>query len=134
MDFSNLDNENIMMYAMRHYDNPTAHGIKEFEEDFERFKYVKRLLKRYVSRGVIKERLVLNHIIILYNVFGEATTRILFFKLDPTLYPSLKTFLLFLNFMPDIVQGINGKNIRTSEIMPDYGIVQRLREARANTI
>jgi hypothetical protein len=129
MDFANLTNDNVLLYAIRAYDNPSAHGSKEFEEDFERFKYVKRLLKRYVKKGVIKERLVLNHITILYNVFGLASTRILFLKMEPELYPALKTFLIAISFMPDLVTGINGKTIRSSDIMPDPVLVSLIRNS-----
>lgn len=128
MDFSNITNDNVLLYAIRAYDNPSAHGAKEFEEDFERFKYVKRLLKRYVKKGVIKERLVLNHIMILYNVFGLAATRILFLKMEPELYPALKTFLISINFMPNLITGINGKMIRSSDIMPDSVLVDLMRD------
>lgn len=127
VDFSNLTNENVLLFAIRAYDNPSSHGSREFEEDFERFKYVKRLLKRYVKKGNIKERLVLNHVTILYNVFGLAATRILFLKMEPDLYPALKTFLIAINFMPDIVPGINGKTIRSSDIMPDPVLVNLIR-------
>lgn len=129
MDFSNLTGENVLLYAMRYYNNPSAHTTKEFEEDFERFKYVKRLLKRYAKKGTIKDRLVLNHITILFNVFGKAATRILFLKMEPDLYPALKTFLLTISFMPDIVQGINGKDIRSSDIMPDAKLVNVIRDS-----
>jgi len=129
MDFANLTNDNVLLYAIRHYDNPSAQGSKEFEEDFERFKYVKRLLKRYVKKGVIKERLVLNHVTILYNVFGLAATRIMFLKMEPDLYPALKTFLLAISFMPDVVTGINGANIRSSDIMPDAVLVGLIRQS-----
>lgn len=129
MDFSNLNNDNVLLYAIRAYDNPSAHGKKEFEEDYERFKYVKRLLKRYVKKGVIKERLVLNHITILYNVFGVAATRILFLKMEPDLYPALKTFLIAISFMPDQVLGIQGKTIRSSDIMPDSVLVNLIRQS-----
>src|SRR4051812_15548796 len=115
MDFSNLDNDNILLYAMKHYDNPACHGMHEFNEDFDRIKYVKRLFKRYQTKEVLKERLILNHIIIVYNVFGiEPGTRILFFRLEEELWPILKTFLVFLNYMPDVVYGIEGKNIVSS--------------------
>lgn len=134
MDFANLSNDNVTLYAMRHYDNPSATGAKEFEEDFERFKYVKRLLKRYVKKGAIKERLVLNHITILYNVFGLAATRILFLKMEPELYPALKTFLLAISFMPDTVTGINSKTIRSSDIMPDAILVKLIRESTRNVV
>jgi hypothetical protein len=128
MDFSNLTNDNILLYAMRNYDNPACHGLNEFTEDFDRIKYVKRLFKRYHSKKVLKDRLILNHIIIFYNVFGaEAGTRILFFRLEEELWPILKTFLVFLNLLPDVVYGVDGKDILTPHITMDFTLVEHLR-------
>jgi len=129
MDFSNLDNDNIIMYAMKHYDNPASHSVLEFNEDLDRIKYVKRLFKRYVTKTVLKERLILNHIITVYNVFGpDAATRILFFRLEEELWPTLKTCLIFLNFMPDRIQGIDGRDIISSDIALDTVLIAKLRE------
>ena len=128
MEFHNLTNDNIVLYAIKFYSNPACHGVQEFNEDFDRIKYVKRLFKRYKSKGVLKERLILNHIIIVYNVFGvEAATRIFFFRLEDALWPILKTFLIFLNYQPDIVRGINGRDIRSSDIPLDHPLIDRLR-------
>lgn len=102
--------------------------MSEFEEDIKRIKYVKRLIKKYVVTGDLKERLILNHIIILSNVFGiEATVRMLFLKLDKKHYPILKTFLLFLNHMPSVVYGIEGKNISNADITVDILVGNKLR-------
>jgi hypothetical protein len=128
MIFPQLTNENILLYAMKHYNNPAAQGIHEFAEDFDRIKYVKRLFKRYQLKTVLKERLILNHIIIVYNVFGpDAATRIFFFRLEPDLWPILKTFLVFLNFMPDRIYGIDGKDIVSSDITLDLQLIEKLR-------
>lgn len=128
MDFTQLTDDNIIMYAMKCYDNPACRGIGEFTEDFDRIKYVKRLFKRYQQKGVLKERLILNHIIIVYNVFGvEAATRILFFRLEPDLWYILKTFLVFLDYMPDRIRGIKGKDIFASNIGLDQKLIDKLR-------
>ena len=86
------------MYAIKNYDNPQCEGEKEFEDDLKRFKYIKRLLRRYYDTGVLKERLLLNHLIVLNNVFSaEAATTLLLYKIQPTYWPALKSFLIFLN-------------------------------------
>ena len=129
MDFTTLTNENIALYAIKHYDNPASKGIHEFTEDYDRVKYLKRLFKRYQTKGVLKERLILNHIIIVYNVFGvEAGTRILYFRLEKDLWSILKTFLIFLQNQPDIVYGIDGVDIRSSDIALDTALIERLRQ------
>ena len=102
MEFSLLDDTNYIMYAMKHYENPQCVGIEEFHEDLNRTKYLKRLFRKYNSSGVLRERLILNHIIIFYNVFGiDAATRLLFFRIESDLHPLLKTFLVFLNYLPE---------------------------------
>ena len=91
-----------MMYALLHYDNPHCKDIKEFFEDIKRIHYVRRLLKRHISDGVLKERIILNHLIIFYNVFDSvAATRILFFKVEKKYHSALKTFLIYINKMPE---------------------------------
>jgi hypothetical protein len=123
----NLIEDNFMMYAMKAYDKPNC-IMSEFEEDLKRLKYIKRLIKRYKVTGDLKERLILNHIIILSNVFGvEPTVRMLFYKIDKDDYEILKTFLTFLNFMPKIVLGVNGKNIHSSDVSVDLFVGKRLR-------
>lgn len=128
MEFTNLNNDNFILYAIKHYDNPACRGVHEFNEDLDRIKYIKRLFKRYQTKGVLKERLILNHIIVLYNVFGvEAGTRILFFRLEPDLWSILKTFLVFLSFMPERVLGIDGTDIISSNIILDTKLITVLR-------
>jgi hypothetical protein len=96
-----LSNDNFLMYAMRNYDNPGCSGMTEFMDDLKRIKYLKRLFKKYSYKKELKERLILNHIIVLNNLFGtEAITKMLFFKIDKKFWSQLKTFLVFLNFMP----------------------------------
>jgi hypothetical protein len=124
----NLNDENFMIYAMKCYDSPNC-IMSEFEEDLKRIKYIKRLIKRYKTTGELKERLILNHIIILSNVFGTRNAvRMLFFKLDEQDYQILKTFLLFLGYMPDSITGIRGKNISSHSVSVDLFVGKRLRD------
>jgi hypothetical protein len=103
--------------------------MSEFEEDLKRIKYVKRLIRRYRITGELKERLILNHIIVLANVFGtEAAVRMLFFKFDEEDYDILKTFLVFLNYMPKTVYGVKGRNIHSADIWVDLFVGKRLRD------
>jgi hypothetical protein len=125
--FDNLNDDNFMMYAIKSYNSPNC-IMSEFEDDMKRLKYIKRLIKRYRTTGELKERLILNHIIVLSNVFGtEATVRMLFYKFDPEDYSILKTFLLFLNYMPNVVIGISSKNIISGDIGIDIFVGKRLR-------
>ena len=102
VDFPKLTSENINMFAMKHYDNPTCIDEKEFLDDMKRFKYLKRLFRKYETSKDLKMRLVINHIIILANVFGvDAATTLLFFKIEKNHWPLLKTFLVFLGYMPE---------------------------------
>ena len=107
MRFNKLTNGNYMMYALLHYDNPHCKDIKEFFEDIKRIHYIRRLLKRHISDGVLKERIILNHLITFYNVFEtESATRILFFKVEKEYHPALKTFLIYINKMPEDMHNI----------------------------
>lgn len=125
--FENLTPENILMYAMKAYDKPNC-IMSEFKEDLKRFNYLKRLFQRYRKVGDIKERLVINHLIVIYNVFGvEVSTRLLFYKLSKEDYSALKTYLLFLNYMPETVKGIKGHDIHSSDIPVDMDIAEVLR-------
>lgn len=125
--FDDLNENNFLIYAMKCYNTPNC-IISEFEGDLKRLKYIKRLIKKYKATGDLKERLILNHIIVLSNVFGtEAAVRMLFYKFDKNDYHILKTFLLFLSYMPRIVIGIKGKNIVSSDITIDLKIAKRLR-------
>jgi hypothetical protein len=122
----NLTEDNFLIYAMKCYNSPHC-ILSEFDSDIKRTKYLKRLFRRYKSTKVLKERLILNHIILLNNVFGPVpTARILFYKTDERDYDILKTFLEYLDIMPDEVKGINGVNIHTSEIPLDPNIADIL--------
>ena len=126
--FDNLTDENFLIYAVKYYNSPMC-MMSEFESDIKRIKYLKRLFRRYKITKSVKERLILNHIILLNNVFGpEATARILFYKIDHRDYDVLKTFLMYLNILPDMIYGINGKNIRTGDIPLDNNIEEILRQ------
>ena len=102
VDFSELTPENINMFAMKHYDNPSCVDEAEFLDDLKRFKYLKRLFRKYDTSGELKVRLIVNHIIVLSNVLGvDATTTLLFFKIEVEHWSLLKTFLVYLHFMPE---------------------------------
>jgi len=109
MVFEKLNENNFLLFAMNHYDNPQCHSLEEFDEDLKKFLYLKKLITRYKKDGDLKDRLILNHIIVLYNVFGTQATRMLFYKIDKTYWDGLVTFLLFLGHMP--------------ETIPEYGII-----------
>lgn len=127
--FDNLTEDNFMLYVMNRYNNPQCHNAQEFYDDMCRIKYIKRLLRRYRDKNKLAERLILNHIIIFYNVFGvESATRILFFKLEEDLWKYLKTFLVFLNYMPEKIDKINGKKIISSDIPIDMKLANILRK------
>ena len=116
--YEKINASNVVMYAIRHYNNPQCEGEKEFEDDLKRFKYIKRLLRRYYDTGVLKERLLLNHLIVLNNVFSaEAATTLLLYKIQPTYWPALKSFLIFLN---TIKQG------ELEDIQPDIKVLEIL--------
>lgn len=126
--FDDLNDDNFLMFAMKAYDSPNC-IMSEFEEDLKRIKYIKRLIKRYKTTGELKERLILNHLIILSNVFGtKNSVRMLFYKTDEEDYDILKTFLLFLDYMPSIVLGIRGKNINSSDVTVNLFVGKRLRD------
>jgi hypothetical protein len=100
--YEKITPQNVVMYAIKNYDNPQCEGEKEFEDDLKRFKYIKRLLSRYYDTGVLKERLLLNHLIVLNNVFSmEAATTLLLYKIQPSHWPVLKSFLIYLNSIKD---------------------------------
>ena len=129
MKFDDLNEKNFLLYAMQHYENPQCVEVEEFNDDLKKIKYIKRLFNQYAIEGVLKERLLLNHIIVFYNVFSvEAATRILFYKLEEDVWPMLKTFLFYLNFLPDKIESINGKTILATDIPMDQGIVDSLRK------
>jgi hypothetical protein len=105
MIFNELTEDNFLLFAIKNYQNPQGVTRDDFERDLNHFKYVKRLLKKYDKSGVLRLPLIINHLIILYNVFGEATTPMLFFKVDSELWPVLKTIVVFLNKLPDYPRG-----------------------------
>ena len=127
MRFNELTNENYLMFALLHYDNPHCVDIKEYFEDVRKLKYIKRLFNRYKEDGVMKERLILNHLISFYNVFdNEAATRLLFFRVGTEYHSLLKTFLVFLNRMPDKIN----ENLYASDIQLDEKIIKLLRNIK----
>jgi hypothetical protein len=101
MFFNELNEDNFLLFAIKNYENPQAVTREDFEKDLNHFKYVKRLLKKYRNTGQLKVHLILNHFIILYNVFGEATTPMLFHKIEMDLWPAMKSFIIFLGKLPD---------------------------------
>ena len=101
MIFNELTEDNFLLFAIKNYENPQAVTKEDFDKDLNHFKYIKRLLKRYKNTGELKTHLLLNHFIILYNIFGEATTPMLFFKIEQDLWASMKTFVMFLGKLPD---------------------------------
>ena len=120
-----LNDNTYMMYAMKHYDNPQCIGMDEFQEDLNRIKYIKRLFRKYKNNDILRERLILNHIIIFYNVFGiKAATRILFYKIEEEVHDLLKTFLVYLNYLPE--DGIPEVDLITIPL--DQFVINKLRE------
>mgnify|MGYP001418271599 FL=1 len=100
--FHELNSENFLLFAIKNYENPQAVTREDFDKDLNHFKYIKRLLNRYKSTGELKTHLLLNHFIVLYNIFGEATTPMLFYKIDEQeLWSCLKTFVVFLDKLPE---------------------------------
>jgi len=128
MKFADLTEENFLMFSMREYNNMQCTDVEEFYDDLKKVKYIKRLFNIYKNDGQLKERLILNHLITWYNVFPvRAGTRILFYKIEEHFWPMLKTFLIFLDRMPDKIEMISGKEIKSTDIILDEGIVTRLR-------
>ena len=101
MIFTELTSENFLLFAIKHYENPQAVTKEDFEKDLNHFKYIKRLLKRYRNTGELKAHLLLNHFIILYNIFGEGTTAMLFYKIEEDMWDIMKTFVVFLDKLPE---------------------------------
>jgi hypothetical protein len=119
-----LNDSNFLIYAIKKYKNPQCEGMEDLEEDLKRFKYLKRLFRRYEKNGILSERLIINHLIILYNVFGTNATELLFFKTDPEHFAILKSFLVFLNRVP--LQTIG--NNPYADIPLDANILEELRK------
>lgn len=125
-----VDESNALLYAAKHYENANCFDTVEFYEDLNRFKYIKRLLNKFVESGDLKERLIINHLTIIYNVFGtEAGTRLLFLKLKDHLH-LIKPFLVLMGTCPDVVKsiGIEGKDIHTAEVQSNEHITQILKD------
>jgi hypothetical protein len=101
MRFDELNENNYILFAIKYYENPQSVTMEDFESDLKRIRYVKRLLKRYKNTGELKTHLIVNHLIILFNVFNDAAVPLLFYNLEKELWPSIKSFLLFLNRLPE---------------------------------
>jgi len=122
-----LTEKSLPVFAMRHYTNPQCSDMEEFYEDMNRIKYIKRLLGRFEKKGVLKERLILNHMIIMGNVFSpKGATRMLFFKIEEQLHSALKTFLLYLNYLPENAEEI--PEVSLKDIPVDLRILEVLRK------
>ena len=118
--YEKITSDNVIMFAIKHYDNPQCEGEKEFHDDMKRFKYIKRLLRKYKETSILKERLILNHIIILRNLFGpEACVTLLLYKIQQEYLSTLKSFLLYLNMI---------REDELSEIKEDIEIFKALKE------
>jgi len=117
--FDELNEDNFVLFASRHYDNPQCMSVEEFHHDLNRFKYLKRLLRRYTQNDDLQERLILNHIVVLYNVFGIApTNKMMFYRMEQEYWSAVKTFLIFLNYL---------REDELVDIPLDQTIVERLR-------
>ena len=127
--FDDLNEKNYVMFAMKYYDNLQCTSIEEFNEDLNKIKYVKRLFNRFLETGELRVHLIMNHLIVIYNVFeNEAATRMLFFRVEKRFYSILKPFLLFMNRLPKVVRGFDGKNIITNEIPLNEMTIKELRK------
>jgi hypothetical protein len=120
-----LTQDTFLLYAAQHYNNPSCISLHEFDGDLKRFKYIKRLLKKYKKTGNISERLVLNHLILLHNVFAEALIPMLFLKFEPEYWSEVKTFLVFLNYLPEHYQIT--KTVNEVDVPLDGKIINQLR-------
>ena len=101
MIFTELTEDNFLLFAIKNYENPQAVTKEDFDKDLNHFKYIKRLLKRYKNTGELKTHLLLNHFIVLYNIFGDAATPMLCYKIEEDLWSVMKTFVIFLNRLPE---------------------------------
>lgn len=119
-----ITESNFLLIAMHHYDNSQCTNLAEFEEDLKRFSYLKKLFARYKESDDLKERLILNHIIILFNLFGLITVELLFFKIDKLYWDALTTFLVYLNLMPEEIPHMG---INLTDIKLDNNILDKLR-------
>ena len=129
MIFDDLTDANFLMFAMKEYTNQQCTNIDEFYDDLKKIKYIKRLINRFLESGKLKEILILNHLIVFYNVFdNKAATRLLFFKIEEKYWSVLKTFLIYLSMMPETVKGIRGKDIISSDIQLNQEVIDTLRD------
>ena len=118
--FDHLNEDNFLLFAIKNYENPQAVTKEDFDKDLNHFKYIKRLLKRYKNTGVLKTHLLLNHFIVLYNIFGEAATPMLFFKIEKDLWSTMKTFIMFLGRFPEYPKS------SIHDIQPDLNCLREL--------
>lgn len=123
-----LNEENFEFFAIKHYDDPGCSGVNEFKEDMLRFKYLNRLLNKYAECGDMKENLILNHIVILYNCFDEAATNLLFYRVAEHNWSILVPFLIYINRMPSELYISSDRTIKDSDIPIDMDVVNKLRE------
>ena len=121
-----LNEDNFLIYAIKNYQNSGSLGMSDLEDDLNRFKYLKRLLNRYKKSGEMSERLVINHLIVLYNVFGQAATDMLFYKLDKEYWSELKTYLVFLQRMP--LETVVSPGIKETDIPLNNELIRILRK------
>jgi len=121
-----LNEDNFLLYAIKSYYNPGSMGISELEDDLKRFKYIKRALNRYQKLGETNERLILNHLVVLYNLFGDATTDMLFFKLEEKYWTDLKTYLVYLHRMP--LETVVSEGIHETDIPLNEELIKILRK------
>jgi hypothetical protein len=121
-----LTEDNFIVFAMNCYDNPSCQGIEEFEEDMQRFKYLRKLFNRYKQFGELRERLILNHLIVLYNIFGRNATNMLYLKLEGY-HEYLKPFIDYLNYTTDLIE-YDGKMFKSTRIKSDPLIENTLRK------
>jgi len=127
--FDDLNETNYIMFATKYYTNPQCTSVEEFNDDLNKIKYVKRLFNRFLETGELRVNLILNHLIVIYNVFeNEAATRMLFFRVEKKFYSILKPFLIFLNPLPDTVKGIDGEDLNTKIIPLNETTIKELRK------
>jgi hypothetical protein len=120
-----LTEDNFLTYAMHHYDNSQCYSLEEFNDDLKRFLYLKKLFNRYKNECDLKENLILNHLIVIYNIFGDEATNMLFFKIDKEYWDTLVTFLVFLNRMPEELPQYK---LKLSHVKLDEYVIQILRK------
>ena len=119
-----LNDDNFLIFAIKHYRNSSCTGMAELEDDLKRFKYLKRLFNRYEKTGDPNDRLIVNHLTLLYNVFGNATTEMLFFKLEEKYWVNLKTYLVFLNRLP--LEEVYSRTLLPKKIITDIPLNDEL--------